>query len=148
MKHLIFISWIVVLMQNCWQVTFVSTDQKFSGKIAKKNPPELFIDRLPKKAFYSVGVLEVTGPAGEFTLDKVTEAAIKKGQKLGCDLVIDRAIYQVSSSHHDNTQSAFNQTIGFVVYQYQAPPQQTQVYQAPPPPGHREFICGIWAESP
>jgi hypothetical protein len=141
MKRRQYLVCVLLLATGCWRVTFVSTDSAFQR--APGAEPDVYLDRLPDRPYQSVGILEVTGPAIEFDLDAVIRRAKKKGRELGCDLIVDRSIHRVSMA---TRQPILLAQLGHTsVGQYTTTqPQPFNVYNAPPP-GRREFVCGIWA---
>jgi hypothetical protein len=130
---------IVLGSAGCVSSTFVATDARAYGRPSTR--PEIFIDRLPQVAYYSVGIIEVSSPAGT-ELGKVLDEARRKGGEIGCDMVVDRAIYRVSYGIPGGR--------ALVAQVIMAPPPpspppstvgQTPIYT--PPPDRREFICGV-----
>ena len=120
--------------------TFVPTDGRAVGRPATR--PTVFIDRLPPVPFYSVGIIEIQAPAG-VPLDEVLTEAIKRGGQVGCDFVVDRAIYRVSLGIPEVR--AVIAQVG--TFQPVVPPPPV-VTPAPtvantPPPSMREFVCGV-----
>ena len=113
----------LVLSSACMRTSFVRTEPAFS-RPARGAPPPVFLDRLPPRPYHSVGIIQVTSPAGS-DLSRVIDAAADEGKTNGCDLVVDRAIHKVGSLDAP-----------LVHADYQA--------QAAPPPSQREFICGIY----
>jgi hypothetical protein len=128
---------------GCVTSTFVATDGRAAGR--PETQPALYMDRLPPVPFYSVGIIEVRSPSGD-TLDKVVAEAVRKGGEVGCDFVVDRAIYRVSLGI-PGARAVLAQYGAYPPVIAPAPvaPAPTVVYQ--PPPSMREFICGV-AERP
>ena len=120
---------LALLLVGCITAKFVQTDARFRSAPRRTLPPA-YLDRLPEQPYRSVGVIEVRGPADYFDLGKVVKAAREKAAKLGCDLIVDRAIHKTASAIERG---------GPLLAQY------PYAYVPPPaPPGRREFICGVY----
>jgi hypothetical protein len=108
-----------------------------------------------------VGIIEVVPGAGT-TLREIFDFAKKKGQELGCEIVVDRAIHRLSVSdfprwsfslpesdplappNRGPTRAAAPPYFG---YTYSAPAPATTVYVSSgpsTPPIHYEYICGMY----
>ena len=132
---------LALLLVGCITAKFVQTDPRFRSAPRRTLPPA-YLDRLPEQPYRSVGIIEVQGPAGDFDLGKVVKAAREKAAKLGCDLVVDRAIHKVTSAIE-----RAGPLVAQYPYVYTPPPTATPqpIYVAnAAPPGRREFICGVY----
>lgn len=90
------------------------------------------------------GLSLVNSPAGT-DLNRVVKAAWKKAHTVGCDLIIDRAIYQVPIPQRAPPSAALNPAQAASTCQYAAPMYQPPYAPAAAPaPGQREFICAVW----
>jgi hypothetical protein len=163
-------SWLVwlgvaasVACAGCIRTNFIKSSSSFTEHEAKVRPG-VFVDHLPKKAYASVGIIEVIAPATT-DLGEIMSAAADKGQEVGCDVVVDRAIHRVDSAglrrwrvavaapapspaeapHHSRADAQYL-GYGFSPTPVYTPPPSvayTPVYT--PPPDKREFICGVWS---
>jgi hypothetical protein len=139
--------WFLIALALCGCVTaeFVSTDPSFRPR--GHAMPIVYIDKLPPFPYRSVGIIEATIPDSH-PLSEVMQVVATKGQEIGCDAVVDRAIHQVSAAVPVAPQQRW-------LVQYHPPvtssahiykPPQTN-YQAPPA-GRREFICAVRDATP
>lgn len=130
---------LLLASSGCVTSTFVATDGRASGR--PETQPALYMDRLPPVPFYSVGIIEVRYPSGD-TLDKVVAEALREGGEVGCDFVVDRAIYRLSLGI-PGARAVIAQVGGYppVIAPATVAPAPTVVYE--PPPSTREFICGV-----
>ncbi|MBI4511712.1 MAG: hypothetical protein HY698_18910 [Deltaproteobacteria bacterium] len=130
----------VSLAPGCITASFVQTDGSFVPHELASGP-SVYLDRLPERPYRSVGIIEVKGPAGSFDLGNLLPVVQEKGKEVGCDLIIDRAIYRVSGELP---------TMGVLVagvgagYYGQTTTNTPIVYTESAPPGRREFICAVW----
>jgi len=126
---------VALLVSGCVTAKFVQTDPRFR-RAQRRGPPQVYLDRLPEQSYRSVGIIEVSGPAGDFNLGTVVRVAREKAAKLGCDLVVDRSIHKTTSSIPG---------AGPLLAQYGYTPTPAPIYPVyAPPPGRREFICGVF----
>ena len=139
--------WFLIALALCGCVTaeFVSTDPSFRPR--SHAMPIVYIDKLPPFPYRSVGIIEATIPDSH-PLSEVMQVVATKGQEVGCDAVVDRAIHQVSSAAPVVVRQRW-------LVQYRAPmTSSTPVYHPPqnnyqaPPAGKREFICAVRAATP
>jgi hypothetical protein len=145
------------LLNGCVSATFTQTSQSYVVHRLEA-PPEVFVDRLPQSAFDSVGIIEVQAPASA-DLSMILDAAKSKGQDVGCDVVVDRAIYRVGGANLRRWTVALAADADsapppsarrhsgdpYLGYAYVPAPQPAPIVYAPaPPPERREFICGIY----
>ena len=137
---------IALALSGCVTTEFVSTDPSFRPQ--SHALPTVYIDKLPPFPYRSVGIIEATIPDGH-PLSEVMNAVATKGQEVGCDAVVDRAIHQVSAAPTVVVPQRW-------LVQYRAPmtsstpiyhPPQNNNYQAPPA-GKREFICAVRDATP
>lgn len=128
------IAWclLCVVASGCVGSTFVLTDSRYAGR--PRTNPAVYIDRLPPFPYYSIGVIEVTGPAG-LNLAQVLAEAASKGADVGCDVVVDRSIHRIAS--------LIPGAGPLLAQAYMAPTPVYTPVMPPPPPSKREFICGI-----
>jgi hypothetical protein len=144
----LFLACLALAGAGCVTTNFVPTDGSFRSS-GRSTRPQVFVDRLPPRPYRSVGIIEVTGPAGLMDLQTVMAEAAIAGDSAGCDVVVDRAIHRVGAS-------ASPAPVGRMLVQYIAPYSHPS-YVAPqpaapaytPPPSRHEFICGVFvAASP
>ena len=139
---------------------FLPTEASFAMSPSGR-PPEVYMDRRPSASYRAVGIIEVIG--GD-NVTAVVYAAMKKGQEVGCDLVLDRALHVVS---HGPSMSRWTAIVeeeergprgtidhparvaagallgdSFPTY---TPPVIMPFPVAPQP--HREFICGVYEKT-
>jgi hypothetical protein len=132
------------LSAGCLHAEFIQTDP--SVILARKaSRPRVYIDRLPERPYRSAGILELTFHAS-LSLRDVLEAAGDEGKKVGCDVVIDRSIHLVQREGATRKTQALWRHAQYVPRPHPPPPPPPTVFQSPPP-GKREFICGIWEEA-
>jgi hypothetical protein len=149
------------LSVGCMQVTFTPTVKDYlPHKLAVE--PEVFIDRLPSWAYDSVGIIEVKTSAGT-DLTTVLKAVKKKGQEIGCEIVVDRAIHRVGAAGlprwtvaattagdrpwlPEPPRRSASPYFGYgLSYPYSAPSQTQPTYSSGPTQvDTREFICGMY----
>lgn len=134
----------LLIVPSCWQATFIQTDPTFRPG-ASGAPPAVYLDRLPGVPYRPVGIIEVQGPAGNFSLDNVLAEVQSKGAEIGCELILDRAIHRVSlrslPRHPIVLAQAAARPYG---HSYSTVAPTTHVYTQEAPPGRREFICAVW----
>lgn len=127
------------------QVNFLKTAPFAEGR---KKQVEWYLDRLPSRAYRSVGIIEVihSADAGMLT---VLRSAHKLAQEVGCDLIVDRSLHRFSF----DTARPLPRHRGAVTGRCQfARPGVSPHYQPafPPPaaasapPGTTAFICGVY----
>ena len=125
---------------GCMRATFVQTDT------FKPGPPsalEWYIDKVPKKPYRAVGIIEVT-LADTAALMEVVKAAYKKGQEVGCHLIIERSLHVVSPSALLPT-SKISVCVADAVSECQYHTRSQPVYGgSAPASGTREFVCGVY----
>jgi hypothetical protein len=124
---------------GCVRTTFVQTDPSYVLRPSAP-VPGVFIDRLPVRPYHSVGIIEVIVPAG-LSLDHVIAAAVERANQVGCDALVDRAIYRVAARETD-------EPIITRVDAVPPPPPQPTPPSYSPPPSSREFICGVYDDAP
>jgi hypothetical protein len=121
----------LLLLTGCARTTFLSTDPRYLGR--SPTQPMAFIDRLPPFPYFSIGIIEVTAPAGTDIVE-VVRLAIEKGSQVGCDVIVDRAIHPIASE--------IPKTGPLLAYVGASQPVHTTTTYAPPP-NQRQFICGV-----
>jgi hypothetical protein len=149
---------------GCIRVSFVKSSGSFVEHETKKRPG-VYVDKLPRKPYESVGIIEVMAPQTT-DLGQIMDAAADKGQEVGCDVVVDRSIHKVDGSLHRHWTVALS---GPAASPAEAPrpwrrdaqylgagftpaplyqPAHTVTYTPgyAPPPDKREFICGVWSD--
>lgn len=103
----------------CHTETFTSLEQSFVPA-ERRSRPAVFLDRLPKRDYRTVGVIEVarsdSTPLGEFI-----DGARAHAEGIGCDVVID----------------------SFILGQARGYCRDTPVYGAPNC-CTRKFLCGVY----
>jgi hypothetical protein len=140
-----------LLLCGCINATFTSTEPSFTPH-ERSGLPRVYVDKLPKRPYESVGIIEVQAPAGTF-LYNIWHAAAEKGRSVGCDVVVDRAIHRVSRLDLPRWSAVAHPIIAFgtapapLVTTWTAAPPPTVVTTAPPP-DKREFVCGVYASAP
>jgi hypothetical protein len=72
---------------------FVQSDTSFRARPATA-PPKVFMDAAPEVPFASVGIVEVQGPVTS-TREALMDAAVSEGTKLGCDILVHEALYEM-----------------------------------------------------
>jgi hypothetical protein len=159
------LSWLglaaLLMCAGCTRVNFIKSSASFVEH-ERKVRPGVYVDKLPRKPYKSVGIIEVIAPAAA-GLDDILALAADKGQEVGCDVVVDRAIHKVegalprrwtvagssptaspADAPHPSRRDAQYLGAAFTptpVYQ-----TQTVTYAgAAPPPGRNLFICGVWS---
>jgi hypothetical protein len=154
---------------GCIHTEFVQSSPSFVVHEAAQRPV-VYFDHVPEQPYTSVGIIDVIAPSSS-RLEDVFAAAADKGKEIGCDLVVDRSIHRVadatlphwraraldglpdSASRRTSVEGA--RDLGYApgpapVFVAPAPPPAPVTY-APtysPPPDRREFICGVWAQTP
>lgn len=129
--------WVVVgcalLASGCIRTHFVPTDPTHAAAPNGKTPT-IYLDRLPDRPYHSVGIIEAVYPAG-FSLNDILPEVQITAREVGCDLVVDRAIFPIGSAEASKRwwKRVAYAPIGHPV---------TQSYS--PPPDRREFICGVF----
>lgn len=133
----------LLMVPSCWRATFVQTDPTFrpgaSGAL-----PEVYVDRLPGVPYRPVGIIEIQGPAGDFSLDRVLAEVQIKGAEIGCQLLVDRAIHRVSLRSLPRHPIVLARAAARPYGSYYSTAPTTHVYTQEAPPGRREFICAVW----
>jgi hypothetical protein len=139
---------LAVVATGCVTTTdFFATDGRAAGRPVTR--PSVFLDRLPTVPFESVGIVEVHAPI-DSTLGAVVAEAERKGGEVGCDFVVDRAIYRVSYGIPGARAIVAQTGAAPVIAAAAVGAHMAAVPVTPahsPPPGVWEFICGV-AEQP
>ena len=146
---------LAVVLSGCVNATFTKTVPTFAAHPVALRP-EVFVDRLPPRPYDSVGIIEVVAPQSA-SLSEILRAAATKGQKVGCDVVVDRAIHriagadlprwtiEISDAPPLESRANVSPYLGVINGPLVTPTSQpTTVYQQSSPPDKREFICGIY----
>ena len=132
------------LLGGCVRVEFVRTNGLAPSR--RGGQPEVFIDRQPAFAFQSIGILQVTAPAGT-RLSNIIQRLIEEGTAAGCDVIVDRAIFRVAAPLPLGALVAMTGD-GPLLAQY-TPYTPAPVVMAPaPPPQQSQWICGVYAVPP
>jgi hypothetical protein len=131
----------LLALSGCVTTEFVTTDPSFRARVHLR--PVVYIDRLPPFAYRSVGIIEATIPEGH-GLAEVLDAVVTKGEQVGCEAIVDRAIHRVSAAPVADSRH-------WMVVQYHPPvttssapiyrPAQPTYNSAPA--GRREFVCAV-----
>jgi hypothetical protein len=145
---------------------FMQTVDQFTVHAVAESPP-VFVDRLPPAPYDSVGIIEVAAPA-DALLPTVVRAARSMGQRVGCDVVVERSIHhiggegsrrwtavvasvQISGDPDDDSSTArphVSPLLGDITVMPVVPvapgTPSTVLVQAPAAPDKRQFICGVY----
>lgn len=151
--------WMIVGLCSCLPATtFVRTDSSFSprkeiGTEPVAGPlPEVFLDRLPARPYRSVGIIQVNLAITSGNLGDVVKAAQQGGAQTGCQVVVDRAIHAVTWRTEPDppvARGVYLAGLSPYVPPRPLPPSPRPPPQAPQPsPGFREFICGLFTDTP
>lgn len=139
----------VLALANCGSARATYMPTAGNGPLPPTTQVNYYLDRLPNAPYEPIGIIQVTSPAGT-NLNRIVRTAWEKAKKVGCDLIVDRAIYQppapppaVGPGPSARLPGRRGPLCQYAPYPVYSRPVYTPVAAAPPP-GQREFICGLW----
>lgn len=113
---------------------FQQTDELYHPHRGKKNP-KVFLDRLPARAYKSVGFIEISGGG---PLRYVISRAMEEGRFVGCELLVPEELHRLSMGL-----PGARMLLSYNFSQSAPPPTPTPIFVGPSAPPER-FICGIY----
>lgn len=145
---------------GCINAEFVQTDSSFASSPAPTSPA-VFLDRRPPEPYQAVGIIHIRAP-DDTDLAEIMAAAVQKGQEVGCDVLVERAIHSVASAVPADLprwsvvlEAPLRGARGSAAPTSTEPPRGANLLAAPTyahpvvignaPSTRREFVCGVFA---
>ena len=133
MKLLNGLTVVALALIGCQPAKFIRTDNNFIG-VPRSAPPTVWVDAPPPTPFHRVGEIQVE-MGGESAEHELVDAALKLGQQVGCDVLVDSRLAGAAGRFPGD---------GWIILAHEEGGSVERSARTPSLPAKcRTFVCGV-----